>query len=148
MGRSSWRTSRPAPVGPRASSRHPVADRGLDLILSLETPLTDENWIPAGVAWGFRQSRLVVSLQNTGPAARNSQPPQAALRAAVRAEGGWGGEVTRWLGDALWACQNSGAGIPGDRAIGGGVRAGDDLKKLTWLREPTPPRAEVLGTAW
>ena len=57
-------------------------------------------------------------------------------------------EVTRWLGDALWACQNSVAGILRDPAIGGGVRVDDDLKDLTWPGEPVPPREEVLGTAW
>jgi poly(A) polymerase len=41
MGRSSWRTSLPAPARPHASSWQPVADRWLDLILSLGLLLHD-----------------------------------------------------------------------------------------------------------
>ena len=57
-------------------------------------------------------------------------------------------KVIRWTGEALEACQNSVAGILRGRAIGGGVRVDDDLNGLIWLREPVPPREDVLGTAW
>ena len=67
---------------------------------------------------------------------------------ALQFERGDGLEVTRRLGDAPWACQNSVAGILRDRAIGGGVRVDDELKELIWLGEPVPPREEVLGPAW
>jgi hypothetical protein len=147
MGRSSWRTSLPAPARPRASSWHPVADRGLDLILSLGTPLTEEKRIPSAVALG------IPAVQTRGvpvewPPDHTEKPATKSRTTRSNSSGGWWKKVTRWLGDALWACQNSVAGILRDRAIGGGVRVGDDLKERTWLREPVPPREEVLGTAW
>ena len=82
------------------------------------------------------------------PARPHGKAGRQKPRHALQFERGMVVKVTRWMGDALWACQNSVAGILRDRAIGGGVRVGDDLKQRTWLLEPVPPREEVLGTAW